>query len=134
MIRNASLMLCVLFAGCDRVPVSPETLMPPALAGWNRLELSSEPLCSAPPEVRALGLQQAHRAAYRGPGTLYVTLYSMSSSTSAFELAQKWKPATDAAVFYQENHFVVIDWRDAPRSAVQAFVNALQKHLKSASS
>jgi len=134
MTRRATLILGCLLAGCSRAPVSPDTVLPPAFAGWRRLELSAEPLSSAPPEVRALGLQYVHRASYQGPGSVQITLYSMASSTAAFELAQKWRPAPHAVAFYQDNRFIVLDWRDASRSAVQAFIKALRNQLKSLSS
>lgn len=134
MTRRHIFFACLLLAACGRPsPVPPETLLPPALASWNREELSAVPPSAAPAEVRALGLERAYRASYRGAGAVQVTFYSMSSQTAAFELAQKWPPAPDSVVFHQDSHFVALHWRDSPRAGLQAFVTALRNHLRSLS-
>ncbi len=45
-------------------------------------------------------------------------------------MAQKWRPAADAVVWYTPRYFIVVKWRSTDRLAVGAFIRELEKQFK----
>ena len=75
------------------------------------------------------GAVRAFEAIYQGQGTLTVDLYEMKVAGLAFEMTQHWRPAPAAVFFDKGRYFLVVNWQDANREALTAFVRAMQKQL-----
>jgi hypothetical protein len=43
------------------------------------------------------------------------------------EVEQTWKPIADTVAFHKDTYFTVVHWENADKSAVAAFVRALEK-------
>jgi len=73
---------------------------------------------------------RAFEATYEGAGNLTVDLYETKVSGTAFEMTQHWRAAPDTVFFDKGRHFVVVQWEQADRQALTAFVRGLQKELE----
>ena len=110
-------------SACSRPPRSGDSLLPAVLAGgWQRKSLRD-----IPPSLP--GARRAFEAVYEGPGKLTAGVYDLKSSANALDLVQRWKPAADTVFFSEDNYFATIKWDRADRSALTAFVRALEKSL-----
>lgn len=110
-------------AACSRPPLGAGSLLPPNVAGvWQRKSLRDTP----PPQP---GVVRALQAAYEGAGQLTVDLYETRSSGTAFEMTQHRREQPNTVFFDKGRYFVVVQWRQADRNALTAFVRALQKEL-----
>src|SRR5262245_11008698 len=110
--------LLAALARCARRPQTAGPLPPEAVPRlWQRTELSELPGSSAPDPIPAGGAQRVVRAVYEGPGRLEVTLYELTSSALALDMAQRWRPAADTVFFYQGAFFVVVRWQQAERKS-----------------
>lgn len=76
-----------------------------------------------------MGTRGWWRAAYEGAGSATVELYELTSSAGGLEIVQKWRPVANAVVWYTPRYFVVVRWNSDNRSAVVAFIHAIQKEF-----
>ena len=114
--------------GCRSAPPAGFTF-PPAIGAWN-LKVAADVVASDAPEtVRRLGLRRAQSAEYEGAGRIRAQVFTMTSSSGAFEAEQTWKAAADTVAFHKEQYFTVIHWENAERTAVSAFVREMEKRL-----
>jgi hypothetical protein len=90
---------------------------------WQRKSLRD----IAPPKPSVV---RAFEAGYEGAGKLTVDLYEAKVSGTAFEMTQHWRAAPNTVVFDKGRCFVVVQWVQADRKALRAFVRALQKGLE----
>jgi hypothetical protein len=58
-----------------------------------------------------------------------VELYETKAPGTAFEMVQHWRAAPNTVVFDKGRYFVRVEWEQADRQALTAFVRALQKVL-----
>ncbi|HUJ21619.1 MAG TPA: hypothetical protein VLX58_08875 [Bryobacteraceae bacterium] len=126
--RRNWILTAPLLHACARRARSP--VFPPTVAGVWQLK-SSQRLAAetAPDLVRAMGTRGWWRAAYEGAGSATVELYELTSSAGGLEIVQKWRPVANAVVWYTPGYFVVVRWNSDNRSAVTAFIHAIQKEF-----
>jgi hypothetical protein len=123
---------CVAESGaCARRAAPP--VFAPAVAGvWKLKSVESFPAASAPEVVRKIGTRRWWRADYEGPGIITAELYELTSAAGGLEMAQMWRPAPDAVVWYTQRYFIVVKWRGTERLAAAAFIRELEKQFKDA--
>jgi hypothetical protein len=123
---------CFALSGaCARRAAAPA--FTPAVAGiWKLKSVETFPAASAPEVVRKIGTRGWWRADYQGPGTMTAELYELTSTAGGLEMAQNWRPAPDAVVWYTQRYFIVVKWRGTGRLAAAAFIRELEKQFKDA--
>ncbi len=130
--RRHWIFIAALFGACARRAAAP--VFAPAVAGvWKLKSVESYPASRAPELVRQIGTRGWWRATYEGPSpppdTITAELYEVTATASGLEMAQKWRPAADAVIWYTPRYFVVVKWRSTDRLAVGAFIRALEKQF-----
>jgi hypothetical protein len=107
--RKWVLALAIL-SGCGSAP-EPASVSFPAVFGrdWKLESAKAVPEAGAPDGVRRLGLRTASQAHYKGQHDVIVTLYRMSSESSAFELHQQWRPEEGKLAFHKGDLFIVLE-------------------------
>ena len=124
MIRRYWIVPALVWSACSQPPRSAEALLPASVGGvWQRKSLRD----IAPPKPSVV---RAFEAGYEGAGKLTVDLYEAKVSGTAFEMTQHWRAAPNTVVFDEGRCFVVVQWVQADRKALRAFVRALQKGLE----
>jgi hypothetical protein len=107
-----------------------EELLPPTVgAVWHRAVLKHPPISDAPDPVPRSAVDEFQSATYEGPGKLEARVYVLNSPATALELAQRWRPSADTVVLNPGRYFVVVQWQNADRQALQAFAAELQMRL-----
>ena len=96
---------------------------------WQLKTTQSFPPGSAPEFMSKHGARAWWRASYAGPGAITVELYELAAPASGLDLVQRWRPMADKVVWYTARYFVVVKWQSPDRSAVGAFIRALQKQF-----
>ena len=124
MIRRSVALLCLALAGCGNAA---RPLFPVAVGEWKLKRSSDLPLDRIPEKIRRLGIRRAGVAEYGGPGNLTVERYELTSSASALEAEQTWRPAANTVAIHYEDYFTVVHWEDADRAAVSVFVREMEK-------
>jgi hypothetical protein len=115
-------------SGCGSKSTLPANLFPEmADGGWRRTWVGDVPDSRDPVPRGAVDASRA--AAYKGPGTLDVRAYQLSSPAVGLDLAQRWRPSADTVFFNQGVYFVVVKWQSADRQALQAFVRQMESKL-----
>ena len=127
--RRVLVAAALLAAGCGRPAVPPADPLPEALGEWRRTALANKPFADAPDPIPRGSAKSVRTASYGGPGKVEVTLYELTSSAAALDAVQRWRPAASTVFFYREEFFVVVEYRDADRKAVNAFLRDLDRHL-----
>ncbi len=122
------MILCTLLLGAC-TPARPAPVFPAAIGAWQLTRSQSFPATTAPELVRKIGTRGWWSATYEGPGSATVELYELTSSAGGLQMVQEWRPAADAVVWYTPRYFLVVRWRGADRTAVGAFVRALEKQF-----
>ena len=89
----------------------------------------SFPPGSAPELISKRGGRNWWRASYEGPGSMTLELYELAAPAAGLDLVQRWRPVADTVVWYTPRYFVVVKWQSPDRSAVGAFISALQKQF-----
>jgi hypothetical protein len=126
--RRQWIFIVMLFGACARRTAAP-VFARSAAGVWKLKSVESFPASSAPDLVRKTGTRGWWRATYEGPGTITVEVYEMTAAAGGLEMAQEWRPAPDAVVWYTRRYFVVVTWRGADRPVVGAFIRALEKQF-----
>lgn len=122
--------IAVAFLLCACAAKTQPPLFPPTVAGaWQLKGSQSFPAASAPELTRKIGTRGWWSATYKGPGSATVELYELTSSAGGLQMVQDWRPVADTVVWYTPRYFVVIKWHSADRSAISAFVRAIQKQF-----
>ncbi|MBS1854309.1 MAG: hypothetical protein JST11_03005 [Acidobacteria bacterium] len=124
-----ALALAALFA-CARPTPVPDAF-PPTLGPWHRTALRDLPPAQPPDAIPARTIEAIRAASYEGPGKLDARLYALPTPAAALDAVQRWSPRPDTVFFYKDRFFVVVQWRDADRRALQAFLGDLQKRFPS---
>ena len=126
--RRLSLAVALLLAACT--PITQPPVFPPTVAGaWQLKGSQSFPAATAPELIRKIGTRGWWSATYEGPGSATVELYELTSSAGGLQMVQEWRPVADTVVWYTSRYFVAAKWRSSDRSAVSAFVRAIQKQF-----
>jgi hypothetical protein len=73
---------------------------------WVLRETKTQPNEDAPALIRGLGLKHWMSGTYRANGEIQITVYEMTTETSAFELMQKWR-SSEGPAFNKGKYFVV---------------------------
>jgi hypothetical protein len=114
--------------GACRKSVPPANLLPETVGAWKRTALG-DGAATANSVIPPGSIRRTLQARYSGGGAVDVTLYELASSAAALDAVQRWRPKADTVFFYRDEFFVVVQYRDADRKALNAFVGALDKHL-----
>ena len=119
------IFVVLLVAACGRKTEQP--VFAPIVAGvWQLKMMQSFPPGSAPDFIGKHRARAWWRATYEGPGSMRVELYELAAAAAGLDLAQRWRPVADTVVWYTARYFVVVKWQSPDRSAVAAFIRALQ--------
>lgn len=130
MTRRNWLLASALLSACSRDSRTAQPVFPETVADvWRLKEKRELSVSSAPETVPRASVRGVREGVYAGPGTVSATVVELASSAAALDAVQRWKPAADTVVFYKDNYFVVVRWRNADRKALTAFVRAMEKNL-----
>lgn len=123
-----SVTLFLSLAACGSAPK--QLALPDAVAGgWKRTGISEINKADAPGRIATLDLKRALRGQYDGPTTVEVEVYQFNSSTDAFEARQTWRPDGKRMVHQRNDLFLTAHSPQPDRSALESFLNALEKNL-----
>jgi hypothetical protein len=126
--RRLWIVVIMLLAACAAKTQPPA--FPPTVAGaWQLKGSQSFPAASAPELIRKIGTRGWWSATYEGPGSATVELYELTSSAGGLQMVQEWRPVADTVVWYTPRYFVTVKWRNSDRSAISAFVRAIEKQF-----
>jgi len=126
--RRLWFAVVILLAACTAKTQPP--VFPPIVAGaWQLKGSQNFPASSAPELIRKIGTRGWWSAAYEGPGSATVELYELTSPPCGLQMVQEWRPVADTVVWYTPQYFIVVKWRNSERSAVSAFIRAMQKQF-----
>jgi hypothetical protein len=126
--RRFSIALAVLLGACAE-KTQPPVFLPTVAGGWQLKGSQRFPAASAPELIRKIGTHGGWSATYDGPGSATVELCELASSAGGLQMVQDWRPVADTVVWYTPRYFVVVRWRSSDRSAVSAFVRAIEKQF-----
>lgn len=126
--RRQWIFVAVTLGACARRVAAP--VFAPTVADWKLRLVERFPASSVPEPIRKIGTHGWWRAAYEGPGSITAELYGLTATAGGLEMAQKWRPAADAVVWYTPRYFIVVKWRSTDRLAVGAFIRELEKQFK----
>ena len=115
-------------AACGR-KAPPPVFTPTVADTWRLRTTQSCTPDSAPEFIRKQNARTWWRASYEGPGSMTVELYELATPAAGLELVQRWRPVADTVVCYTPRYFVVVEWQSPDRSAVAAFIRALEKQF-----
>jgi hypothetical protein len=123
MTRRYLIVLALAGSACGHPARGGASLLPAGMGGvWQRESLHVIPPLNS-------GIARGFEAVYRGTGKLTVELYETKAPGTAFEMVQHWRAAPNTVVFDKGRYFVRVEWEQADRQALTAFVRALQKVL-----
>jgi hypothetical protein len=124
-------LLCscfVLLAACTSEPRV--VALPSAVDGGWRLKSSAVMAAAeAPGKIPSLEPQQMLRGSYDGPTAIEVEVYRFKNTTGAFEALQSWRPDGQRIVRHKNDLFMTARSPQPDRSAVDTFLNGLEKVL-----
>jgi hypothetical protein len=128
MTRRCWIAITAALAACGKQPraidVFPQTIGP-----WRRTSLREPGLGETSDPVPQSSVRRVQAATYEGPGKLEARAYELTSSAVGLELAQRWRPSADTVFFWAKQYFVVVNWQEASRKALQEFTSTLEKRL-----
>jgi hypothetical protein len=116
-------------ASCRRSGKKLDVFPTAAAGGWTRVALRDLPVAASPDPVPRRAVRRAQEAAYQGPGRLNARAYLLTSPAIALDLIQRWRPSADTVFFSRGSVFVVVNWRQAERKALQAFIRDVESRL-----
>lgn len=125
--RRHCLGLVLLLNACTQK--TREWKMPERLGEFTRASVDHGGNDTAPADIKERGLVHAMRVNYTGTAPVKVNLYEMRTSSSAFELLQKFRPQPGKVAFHRDELFVVAESSELPQAELVAFTQALQKAL-----
>lgn len=130
MIRYFFLIVILLLVSCG-AGVEEELRVPELFApSWELLKAGPLLDGEVPPAIQAAGLRRAVKAVY-GPGQrLEVTVFEMGGQSSAFELAQQWRPEPGKLALFAGEMFVVLHAPEMDHAALGEVADALEEALK----
>src|SRR4051812_30053450 len=123
--RRYLLPLTALAISCSGPQKIQEFPFPQTLAGWQLKAQRDLPKSDLPGVMDPLSVQRIQQATYAGPGEAIVTIYHVSSSGVALDMAQRWYPEADQVVFYKDRFFVTVKYTAPERATVQRFLAQL---------
>jgi hypothetical protein len=126
--RRLWIAVVMLLTACT-AKTQPPVFPPNVAGGWQLKGSQSFPAVSALELVRKIGTRGWWSAMYEGPGSATVELFELTSSAGGLQVVQEWRPVADAVVWYTPRYFIVVKWRSSDRSAVSAFVRAIEKQF-----
>ena len=126
--RRLWIAVAVLLGACTQ-KTQPPAFPPTVASAWQLKGSQSFPATSAPELIRKIGTRGWWRATYEGPGSATVELYELTSSAGGLQMVQEWRPVADTVVWYTRHYFVAVKWSSSDRSAVSAFVRAIEKQF-----
>jgi len=127
--RRRGWILSVLFVTACGRKASPPVFAPTVADVWQLRMTQNFPAGSAPEPIGKYGAREWWRASYQGPGAMTAELYELAAPAAGLDLVQRWRPLADTVVWYTPRYFVVVKWQSTDRSAVAAFIRALQKQF-----
>jgi len=119
------IVVIMLLAACT-AKTQPPAFSPTIAGAWQLKGSQSFPAASAPELIRKIGTRGWWSATYEGPGSATVELYELTSSAGGLQMVQEWRPVADTVVWYTPRYFVAVKRRNSDRSAVSAFVRAIE--------
>jgi len=125
--RRTLLAATIATAACKQAP--PRGLLPEILGQWRRTRLQELKSFTTAGVIPPASIRRLQTATYEGPGRLDVSLYTLASSASALDAVQRWPPAAETVFFYRDEFFVVIQYHQADRKAVNEFVRDLDRQF-----
>jgi hypothetical protein len=128
--RRSLLAAAVVSWSCGKREGEAITLPAELPGGFRKRQGASVPEAAWPDMVRRLRCEAAYRGEYEGGTGLAVTVYRMTASSSAFELAQKWRPAAGVLFFHAGALFVTLETPGASHAALNEVAKALEAHLR----
>ena len=126
--RRLWFAVVMLLTACT-AKTQPPVFPPNVASEWQLKGSQSFPAASAPDLVRKIGTRGWWRATYEGPGSATVELYELTSPAGGLQMVQESRPVADTVVWYTPHYFIVVKWRNSDRSAVSAFVRAVEKQF-----
>ncbi len=129
MTRRAFFALPVAFAACGGKREAAIDIFPETLAGWRRTSRRDVPVSESPDPVPRGSVVRVRSAVYEGPGRLESRAYELANQTVGLDIAQRWRPSADTVFFWAQRWFVVIQWQQSDRKALQQFTTALETRL-----
>jgi len=126
--RRVWILSVLLVTACER-KAPPPVFAPTVADTWHLRMTQSFPPGSAPEFIGKQRVRAWWRASYEGPGSMTVELYELAAPAAGLDLVQRWRPVADTVVWYTPRYFVVVKWQGPDRSAVGAFIRALQKQF-----
>ena len=78
-------------------------------AQWRLATVETIAVENTPAGVQELGLIEARRGVYEGPGQLTMVVYEMTTQPAAFELVQLWRPSDGQIAFHAGAAFVLLE-------------------------
>ncbi len=127
-LRIAPALVLAALCACERPTPVPDAF-PETVGSWHRTALRDLPPARPPDAIAARTIEAIRAAAYEGPGKLDARLYVLPTPGAALDAAQRWTSRADTVFFFKDRFFVVIQWRDSDRRALQAFLGSLQKRF-----
>ena len=120
-------------AGCHTQPALAPGLLPETSGPWRRTAQTDPPASDAPDAVPRPSVAGFRRASYEGPGSVEARVYLLASNAVALDVVQRWRSTPQTVFFNAGRFFAVVEWRDADRAALHAFVQDLERRLRAAS-
>jgi hypothetical protein len=129
MTRRHCLWIAIALTGC-RKSEPPFDPFPDTVAGvWRRTSMRDSAVADGPDPVPRASVTRLRTATYEGPGKLEARAYALTTSAVGLDLVQRWRPTADTVFFNPGSYFVVIQWQQADRKALQDFVREIEKRL-----
>lgn len=118
----------VVLAACSSEPRV--VALPAAVeGGWKLQSAQALPVGEAPGKIPLLKPEQMLRGSYDGPTAIEVEVYRFKNATGAFEALQSWRPDGQRIVRHKNDLFMTARSPQPDRSAVDTFLNGLEKVL-----
>lgn len=129
--RRHWIAVAFLLGACTQ-KLQPPVFPPTVAAAWQLKGSEGFAPASAPELIRKIGTRGWWSAAYEGPGSASVEMYELTSSAGGLQMVQEWRPVADTVVWYTPHYLVMVKWHSSDRSAVSAFVRAIEKQFAEA--
>ena len=67
---------------------------------------------------------------YSGPGSAQIWVCGYASETSAFDADQRSRAEAQTVKFQEGKRLVIVQWREAKRTDLEALIRTIQKRLR----
>jgi hypothetical protein len=111
-------------SGAYSQPDLPKSVAP----GWT---LTSLDHAQPPPQLPAGSAPQCWKAVYSGPGEAQIWVCGYSSETGAFDAEQRTPMRADTVKFQEGKRLVIVEYKNAKSTDLEALIRSIQKKLKS---